>query len=134
MSKSLTIGRLAMAAEINLETIRYYQRIGLLKEPVKPPQGYRIYPSEYISRIRFIKRAQQLGFKLQEIAELLQIGDGQSGSQCDDVRIRAEQKRQQINQQIMDLENLRDTLDTLIDNCRRDDNSGHCPIIETLTS
>jgi len=134
MSKSLTIGRLAKAAEINLETIRYYQRIGLLKEPVKPPQGYRTYPLEYIGRIRFIKRAQQLGFKLQEIAELLQMGDDQAGNQCDDVRRRAEQKRQQINHQIKDLQSLRDTLDTLIDNCHRDDNSAHCPIIETLTS
>ena len=130
MQKRLTIGRLAKAAEVNIETIRYYQRIALLTEPTKPPAGYRIYPVETITRIRFIKRAQQLGFKLQEIAELLQMGDGQ----CGDVRARAEKKRQQINQQISDLEKLRVTLDTLISNCQRDSDSGHCPIIETLTS
>ncbi len=127
--QKLTIGRLAKAAQVNLETIRYYQRIGLLTEPAKPVQGFRIYPSEFITRIRFIKRAQQLGFKLQEIAELLQMGDGH----CEDVRVRAELKRQQISQQISDLENLRETLDTLINNCHRDKRSGHCPIIETLT-
>ncbi len=130
MPTTLTIGRLANAAEVNLETIRYYQRIGLLVEPAKPQEGYRKYPSEYITRIQFIKRAQQLGFKLVEIAELLQMGDGH----CGDVRLRAEQKRQQINQQIRDLENLRATLDTLIDNCHRGSDSGHCPIIETLTA
>jgi len=130
MQKRLTIGRLAKAAEVNIETIRYYQRIALLTEPAKPLEGYRIYPVETITRIRFIKRAQQLGFKLQEIAELLQMGDGQ----CSDVRERAEKKRQQINQQISDLEKLRITLDTLINNCQRDSDSGHCPIIETLTS
>ena len=130
MQKRLTIGRLAKAAEVNIETIRYYQRIALLTEPAKPSEGYRIYPVDAITRIRFIKRAQQLGFKLQEIAELLQMGDGQ----CRDVRVRAEQKRQQISQQISDLEKLRSTLDTLINNCQRDNDSGHCPIIETLTS
>jgi len=130
MQKRLTIGRLAKAAEVNIETIRYYQRIALLTEPAKPSEGYRIYPVDAITRIRFIKRAQQLGFKLQEIAELLQMGDGQ----CRDVRVRAEKKRQQISQQISDLEKLCSTLDTLINNCQRDNDSGHCPIIETLTS
>jgi len=129
MNKPLTIGHLARATEVNIETVRYYQRIGLVAEPVKPAQGYRIYPVETIDRIRFIRRAQQLGFKLQEIAELLQLGDGQ----CDDVRSRAEQKRAQIDQQISDLKNLRKTLNALIKTCQSDHDSGHCPIIETLT-
>ncbi|VAW58128.1 hypothetical protein MNBD_GAMMA11-717 [hydrothermal vent metagenome] len=129
MNKSLTIGLLAQKACVNIETVRYYQRIGLLTEPSKPPSGYRIYPVSSINRILFIKRAQQLGFKLQEIAELLELGDGE----CSNVRSRAEQKRQQIEQQINDLENLRTTLDTLIAECRNDNNNGSCPIIETLT-
>jgi len=129
MQKPLTIGRLAKAAGINLETIRYYQRIGLLKEPPKPQNGYRVYPQAFITRIRFIKRAQQLGFKLCEVAELLQLGDGQ----CEDVCARAEQKRQQITQQILDLENLRNTLDGLINTCYNNSENTYCPIIETLT-
>ena len=130
MNKALTIGRLAKKAEVNVETIRYYQRIKLLTEPAKPVEGYRIYPLTAINRIRFIKRAQQLGFSLQEIAELLQLGDGK----CSDVRSRAEQKRQQINQQIKDLENLCKTLDALIKECHNKNDNGGCPIIEALTA
>ncbi|HED33624.1 MAG TPA: Hg(II)-responsive transcriptional regulator, partial [Gammaproteobacteria bacterium] len=129
MNRSLTIGLLAQKAYVNIETVRYYQRIGLLSEPVKPAEGYRVYPATSINRIRFIKRAQQLGFSLQEISELLQLGDGE----CNDVRSRAEQKRTQIERQIGDLENLRKTLDTLITECRDENNNGNCPIIETLT-
>ena len=69
--ESMTIGNLARTAGVNVETIRYYQRIGLVDEPVKPPQGYRRYPVAIIDRIRFIKRAQVLGFTLNEITELI---------------------------------------------------------------
>ncbi|MDH5395174.1 MAG: MerR family DNA-binding protein, partial [Gammaproteobacteria bacterium] len=109
-NKSLTIGFLAKAADVNIETIRYYQRIGIISEPTKPAQGYRVYPTETLKRIRFIKRAQQLGFSLQEINELLELGEGN----CADVRQRAEGKRTHIDQQIHDLQNLRNTLDELI--------------------
>jgi len=130
MSKSLTIGRLAEQSGVNVETVRYYQRLSIIKEPVKPLEGYRIYPAETINRIKFIKRAQQLGFSLKEIAELLELGDGH----CSDVMQRAEEKRIHIQQQIKDLQNLQETLDQLIDSCRFDNDSSHCPIIETLTS
>jgi MerR family mercuric resistance operon transcriptional regulator len=68
---TLTIGKLAKQANVTIETIRYYQRKGLLIEPEKPATGYRQYPPEAIARIQFIKRAQQSGFTLKEIAELL---------------------------------------------------------------
>lgn len=129
MSKALTIGQLAKAAAVNIETVRYYQRFGIIKEPAKPVSGYRIYPDHIIDRIRFIKRAQQLGFSLKEIAELLQLGDGR----CSDVKQRAEEKKAHIDEQINDLKNLRKTLDKLIKTCRRDGDKSHCPIIETLT-
>jgi MerR family transcriptional regulator, mercuric resistance operon regulatory protein len=128
MSKPLTIGFLARAAEVNVETVRYYQRFGLIDEPVKPFDGYRIYPPETIDRIRFIKRAKQLGFTLKEITELLDLGDGN----CDDVRIRAETKRAHVNEQIKDLKKLKNTLDTLIKSCQTDTDTAHCPIVETL--
>ena len=128
MSKPLTIGFLAKAAKVNVETVRYYQRFGIINEPVKPLDGYRVYPSETVDRIRFIKRAQQLGFSLKEIAELLKIGDGN----CNDVRLRAEIKRDHVEEQIKDLKKLKKTLDTLITSCQLDNNAGHCPIVETL--
>lgn len=130
IKKSLTIGFLAKAAEVNIETVRYYQRIGLITEPAKPDQGYRIYPDETLQRIKFIKRAQQLGFSLQEIEELLQLGDGH----CEDVRLRAEQKRSQIDKQIKDLKNLRGTLNQLINACQSDSDPSQCPIVETLSA
>jgi len=129
-NKPLTIGLLAKAADVNIETIRYYQRIGIINEPVKPDLGYRTYPEETLKRIKFIKRAQQLGFSLQEIEELLQLGEGN----CKDVRLRAEQKREQINQQIIALKKLNKTLNGLIDSCSQDSSKNHCAIIETLTA
>ena len=129
-NKKLTIGFLAKAAEVNIETIRYYQRIGLLTEPAKPAQGYRIYPDESLTRIKFIKRAQQLGFSLQEIADLLELGE----AQCSDVRVQAEQKREQIDNQIKDLRKLRATLTSLIDSCHSNKKSSHCAIVEALTA
>ena len=128
--KALTIGFLAKAAEVNIETIRYYQRIGLITEPDKPASGYRIYPTDTLKRIKFIKRAQQLGFSLSEIAELLQLGEGN----CADVRQRAEEKRAHIDQQISDLNNLRNTLSELISACQSESDTHHCAIVETLSA
>lgn len=129
-NKSFTIGILAKAAEVNIETIRYYQRVGLITEPVKPLQGYRTYPSVTLNRIKFIKRAQQLGFSLAEIAELLELGEGS----CNDVRQRAEEKKAHIEQQIHDLKNLRNTLTELISSCQSNSDTHHCAIVETLTA
>ena len=128
--KPLTIGFLAKSSGVNVETIRYYQRVGLITEPDKPAQGYRVYPVDALKRIKFIKRAQQLGFSLLEISELLELGEGN----CSDVRQRAEQKRAQIDKQIKDLHSLRNTLNELIITCKNDSNDNHCAIVEALTS
>lgn len=127
--KGLTIGQLAQAAGVNVETVRYYQRVALITEPVKPVAAYRYYSLDTVDRICFIKRAQQLGFSLKEIAELLELGEGS----CADVRVRAEKKRAHIDQQIQGLKSLRQTLDTLIKTCQDDKRPSHCPIIETLS-
>lgn len=124
----LTIGRLAKHVGVNVETIRYYQRIGLIDEPAAPSTGFRKYPVKTAENITFIRRAQRLGFSLKEIAELLNIGDGH----CNDVRNRAEIKRNKIEGQIRDLELLRDTLDHLIRECKSGKYGAHCPIVETL--
>jgi len=123
-----TIGRLAHAADVNVETIRYYQRIGLIDEPEKPANGFRQYSERTLETIKFIKRAKQLGFSLQETAELLQLGNGH----CDDVRQRAEEKQAQIDKQISDLKKLRKTLNKLIRSCQSGGDQANCPIVETL--
>jgi len=127
-SAPLTIGRLARAASVNVETVRYYQRIGLLKEPVRPLTGFRIYPTEAVARIRFIKRAQGLGFSLQDIAHLLELGDGH----CSDVRQQAETKLLKIEAQIKDLQAMRRTLKHLVNECCDGQDNHPCPIIHSL--
>lgn len=126
---ALTIGKLAQMAEVNVETIRYYERIGLLNRPAKPFGGFRTYPAETARRIHFIRRAQQLGFSLKEISELLQLGDGQ----CDQVRKFAEQKRGRIASRIEDLTAMRDVLDELIECCLSERSTEHCSLIDALS-
>jgi MerR family mercuric resistance operon transcriptional regulator len=126
---SLTIGKLAQSANVNVETIRYYQRVGLLKEPSKPMTGYREYPVAYVARIHFIKHAQQLGFTLKEIVKLLLLDD----NHCADVRQFAEQKRAQIEIQSHKLNAMHDVLDHLIKACLKEHSTEHCSIIDALS-
>ncbi len=125
----LTIGQLAKQAHVTIETIRYYQRKGLLVKPNKPTTGYRLYPSETISRLHFIKRAQQLGFTLKEIAELLEL----DSEHCTDVKKMAEQKRQQIDQQLEELTALRQVLDDFVKSCQQNQSPHYCSIIDALS-
>lgn len=126
----LTIGKVAQQANVTIETIRYYQRKGLLNEPAKPDTGYRQYPIEVIARIRFIKRAQQSGFTLKEISDLLSL----DSDHCEDVRKMAEQKRQQIDDQIKDLTALSQVLDSLVKGCQTDPSTVHCSLINALST
>ena len=126
----MTIGQLARQADVNVETIRYYQRIDLIEEPRKPLQGYRRYPASIIDRIRFIKRAQDLGFTLKEISDLLLLND----RNCVEARTIAEHKREVIQRRIEDLNAMHSELSKLIKACRNNPEvQGHCAIIETLT-
>jgi len=124
---ALTIGRLARAAGVNVETIRYYQRRGLIATPRRPPGGIRLYPPESRARLRFIRRAQELGFTLSEIRELLALG----GGHCADTRQLAEAHLAQIEQRLRDLGKIRRTLTALVRRCRAG-REPLCPIIETL--
>lgn len=126
----LTIGQLAKAAGVNVETIRYYQRIELISEPVKPAQGYRRYPSSTVERIRFIKRAQELGFSLDEITDLLSLND----RNCNEARAIAEYKQVVIQQRIDDLSAMQRELNKLIKACKKNvSGQKRCAIIATLT-
>ena len=126
---TLTIGRLARAAGVNIETIRYYQRRGLLATPRKPPGGIRVYPPEILEQLVFIRRAQTLGFTLREIGELLRLGSGR----CDDTRQLAESHLTDIERKLKDLSRMRRTLTQLIRACRRG-GARHCPIVSTLAA
>jgi len=125
----LTIGRLAKAADVNIETIRHYQRQNLIKEPRKPESGFRHYPNETIDRIRFIKRAQQLGFTLKNIRQLIELGS----EQCGDIQVLARAKHETIQQQIKGLMTIQSALEDIIASCQIDDIEKRCALIEALS-
>ena len=127
-SDSLTIGRLARAADVGVETIRYYQDRQLL--PVPPSDGaFRHYPLSLVERIRFIKRAQELGFSLEEVRELLQLEDG-----ADRVSIRrvAGERLSQIEAKLADLKRMQRVLQDLLSECEHTKAGLPCPIIGTI--
>jgi MerR family mercuric resistance operon transcriptional regulator len=126
---SLTIGRVAKQANVNIETIRHYQRLGLITEPEKPLSGFRYYPLDTVEKVLFIKRAQQIGFTLKEIGELLIL----ESAHCDDVRSLAESKKAKINQQIQDLLSIRSVLDDMISGCKANTDKVHCTMINALS-
>ncbi len=128
MNISLTISRVAKQLQINVETIRYYERRGLIDQPEKPAEGYRIYPEETLRRIQFIKRAKELGFKLGEITHLLSLGK----SQCEDVQVIAEGKLESVKAKIFDLVKLKTVLNDLIVQCQTNPDQSSCPIVEAL--
>ena len=129
MTTALTISGVARAAAVNVETVRYYQRRGLIREPPKPRQGYRIYTPETVDRLRFIKRAQELGFTLVEIKNLLSLGDGH----CRQTQELAERKLSLIQGRIRDLKAMERVLGKLVQACGQHGDAPGCPIIETLT-
>jgi MerR family mercuric resistance operon transcriptional regulator len=130
MSDELTIGRLAATAGVNVETIRYYQRRGLLAEPHKPLGGVRRYPVDAVKRVRFIKRAQALGFTLEEIAGLLRLD---AACACVETRELAVRKLALIERKLTDLVGMRDALGDLVRQCDAGDGQKPCPIIHVLT-
>lgn len=125
----LTIGQVAERAEVHRETIRYYQRLGLLEEPRRRQGSIRRYGEAAVARLRFIKRAQQLGFSLDEVRKLLLLEDGQD---CAATRKLAEQKLAIIRGRVSDLQRMERTLDALIAECRNGKRPRCCPIIGTL--
>lgn len=129
MSPNLTIGGVARKAGVNVETIRYYQRLKLLPEPPKPPGGVRRYSEDAVSRVRFVKRAQELGFSLAEIRRLMRLGDPQS---CGQARALAAEKLALVQARVADLLRLRGVLQELIGRCDRGGGKVACPIIESL--
>lgn len=127
----LTTGELARETGVNVETVRYYERRGLIMEPQRTESGYRQFPSETAQRIRFIKRAQELGFTLKEIEQLLSIADG-DGSRCEDVYAFTTEKIKEIEEKIQHLQRLRTVLTELAEICPNAGPIAKCPIVESL--
>ena len=129
MATELTIGKLADAAGVNIETIRYYQRRGLLDEPPKPLGGHRRYSVEQAKRVRFIKRAQALGFTLDEVGALLLLD---AACSCSETRGLAARKLTLIEKKMSDLAAMQKALDSLVQQCDAGGDSSACPIIDVL--
>jgi len=127
----MTIGQVAAQADVHVETIRYYQRLGLFVVPLRPPGGIRHYDATTVARLRFIKRAQQLGFSLNEVRNLLALEDGQS---CRETRALAEKKLSVIEERLADLRRMQKMLKALIAECDSGKRPRACPIIATLTA
>ncbi|MDP1532885.1 MAG: Hg(II)-responsive transcriptional regulator [Rubrivivax sp.] len=124
-----TISGVARAAGVNVETIRFYQRRGLLSEPDKPLGGIRRYGDADIARVLFIKAAQRIGFTLDEIAQLLQLDDG---TRCSEARAIAEHKLADVRQRVCDLQRIEAALAQLVDRCAAGRGQVSCPLIDAL--
>ncbi len=125
---ALTSGQLAKKAAVGVETLRFYEREGLLAKPARTTTGYRQYPVEAVERVRFIRRAQLLGFQLKEIKELLALRDD-SDAASGDVRAKAVAKLADIDQRIRDLEAMRVELTHLVAACNGSSPAAECPIL-----
>ena len=128
-ASSLTIGGLAKAANVNVETIRYYQRRGLLSEPKRPLGGIRRYGSADIDRLTLVKTAQQLGFSLDEVGDLLRLEDG---THCQEASALAEHKLKDVREKIERLVKIEKALSDMVSQCHARPDSIACPLIASL--
>lgn len=127
--ESLTIGAFAKAAGVNVETIRFYQRKALLPEPDKPYGSIRRYGEADVARVKFVKSAQRLGFSLDEVAGLLRLDDG---AHCDEARVLAEQKLEDVRGKLADLRRIESVLARLVHDCCASHGTVSCPLIVSL--
>jgi DNA-binding transcriptional MerR regulator len=127
----LRIGEVARRAGVNIQTLRYYERIGLVKPDARQDSGYRIYQDAAVQRIRFIKHAQKLGFTLKEIADLLRLRVSRT-AQCEEVRRRTEARLRFVRDKVESLMNMAKVLEELIYSCKKRTLSDPCPILKAL--
>jgi len=127
----MTIGQIAQRAGVGVETVRFYERRGLLARPPRPTSGFRDYPPATVDRIVFIRRAKELGFQLREIKELLLLRV-RSGANCGTVKRRATDKLEEIQGKIADLRRMKRTLTQLVAACDRRAPTAECPVLGTL--
>jgi MerR family mercuric resistance operon transcriptional regulator len=130
-SSSLTIGQVAKDAGVGVETVRFYEREGLVPAPKRRPSGYRQYPADTVRRIRFVQAAKELGFTLKEIRELLTLRVA-AGQTCSDVKERAVAKLADVDAKLADLHRVRDALAHLAVSCTGSGPTGECPFLDAL--
>lgn len=131
MAAECTIGRLAKAVGVNVQTVRYYERLHLLGPATRTSSGYRLYGPEEEQRLRFIKNAQTLGFTLREVNELLNLRVS-SVARCGTIQMKAQAKLRQVEAKVQDLLALSRALKSLIRTCRAGQPTDHCPILQRL--
>ena len=131
MGTSFSIGKLANQTDVNIDTIRFYERRGLLPDPERRASGYRIYNADTIDRLRFIVNGKELGFSLAEISDLLTLKVDPDTS-CADVKLRADAKISSVREKIESLQNIEKALTKLSNECHGAGPQGDCPIIDAL--
>ena len=129
----LTIGKLAKKADIGIETVRFYERQGLIAPPPRTESNYRVYPKEEVARLRFIKRAKALGFTLKEIKELLALSHDPHATRAD-IKKRTLDKIEDIDGKILDLTRIKEALEHLAAECDGQGSLEGCPILAALTN
>jgi len=130
---AFTIGEIAKRSGIGIETVRFYERKGLIEEPPRTDSGYRQYPEEAVGRIRFIRRAKELGFALKEISELLSLRVDPDTT-CADVREQTELKIADVEEKIRALQTIKTALEKLAVSCTGSGPTSECPFLEALDS
>jgi len=128
---SNTIGKIASAAGIGVETVRFYERQGLIPEPPRSSSGYRLYPQDTVRRLHFVMRGRALGFTLAEIGELLSMSATPAAS-CSDVRDRAEARIDDIEERVAQLLTMKKALEGLVEQCSGGAPKTECPILDAL--
>lgn len=129
--KSIRIGQLAAQAHVSVDTVRYYERAGLLPSPSRTASGYRTYPAGTVERLQFIRRAKDLGFSLDEIRDLLALSD-QRGTGVSEIREIAARRLADVETRLAELSRLRDGLKQLVDACPGHGDPDACPIVNAF--
>ena len=127
----MRISQIAKRAGVHIETIRFYERKGLIAQPPRPNGGYRDYPKEAVAKIRFIRRAKDLGFSLAEIEQLLSLQTNPKAT-CANVKQRAEAKILAIQERVKDLQTMKRALGNLVESCSGSGTLDHCPIMDCI--
>ncbi len=131
-STFMKIGKLAEEAGVSIDTIRYYEKTGVLPSPARSSSGYRLYTEETVEILRFVRKAKGLGFRLNEIRQIIRLRYSPCDDTCVSVRKIAEEKKREVSERINDLLEIRKMLDSLIDSCRRNRTLSKCPFLEEL--
>jgi DNA-binding transcriptional MerR regulator len=129
--KRRTIGTLAREVGVSVETIRFYERCGILAQPPLPPRGWREYGEEALALIRYIKQAQQMGFTLAELKRLQVKADGSRRAFCESIRNATRKKMRAVEEHIRQLQTIRQDLESFLARCTAKKKNERCPIYDT---